>query len=587
MLKIPNAQWIHFRVLRQLIFSLTFRFKLLDDRKDFHEIMQLFPAAANDTHAKIPDRFGVSCQWARVARASGHTSISTAYDNAISLMQETLTFAPTLEIQHSHLVTLQYDYETLPLDHASYLIHIGQLRQAIETLERGRVLLLSELHGFRTSIDHLRALDLPLAAKFVALNRDLEALTTSVTPVVWINGGADGGKGVDPLGHLVTQQRKLLRERGALISRIQALPGFETFLAVPSFETLQSAAADGPVIVINHSKWRSDILILLCNSPPSLLPTSDGFYDRVNNLRDQLLAARKKNIDSKEYEDALSSVLKSLYDLIGKPVLDKLRELNVSEQSRVWWCPTSVFYSLPLHAMGPIRSNGSDKLYFSDLYISSYTPTLTTLIEARKRGMRTPDKPSVLLVAQPGATLPGALKEMRIVQTVCPSVTALTRKMATPPVVLERLRDHRFAHISCHGNLEIGKPFDASFKLYRGNLTLLDIVRSQLSTAEFAFLSACHTAEVTEGSIADEALHLTAALQYCGFRSVVGTMWAMADVDGPKLARKFYSSVFSDGWDGIRHYERTAKALRDAVSELRRERGMTLERWVNFVHYGA
>jgi len=64
-------------------------------------------------------------------------------------------------------------------------------------------------------------------------------------------------------------------------------------------------------------------------------------------------------------------------------------------------------------------------------------------------------------------------------------------------------------------------------------------------------------------------------------------MWAMADVDGPKLARKFYSSVFSDGWDGIRHYERTAKALRDAVSELRRERGMTLERWVNFVHYGA
>ena len=135
MLKIPNAQWIHFRVLRELISSLTFRFELLRDRKDFYEIMQSFPVAANDTYTKIPDRFEISCQWARVARASGHISISTAYDNAMLLMQETLTFAPTLEIQHSHLVTVQYDYETLPLDHASYLIHIGQLPQAIETLE--------------------------------------------------------------------------------------------------------------------------------------------------------------------------------------------------------------------------------------------------------------------------------------------------------------------------------------------------------------------------------------------------------------------------------------------------------------------
>ena len=238
--------------------------------------------------------------------------------------------------------------------------------------------------------------------------------------------------------------------------------------------------------------------------------------------------------------------------------------------------------------MGPVRSDGREKLYFSDLYITSYTPTLSALIEARKRGARTPDKPSVLLVAQPDANLPGALREMRVVQTACPSVTTLTQNMATPPVALERLRDHQFAHISCHGNLETGKPFDASFSLYQDTrLTLLDIVRSELSSAEFAFLSCCHTAEMTEGSIADEALHLTAAVQYCGFRSVVGTMWAMADADGPKLAGNFYRSVFSDEWDGIPYYKRTAKALRDAVVKLRSERKMTLERWVNFVHYGA
>jgi hypothetical protein len=66
-------------------------------------------------------------------------------------------------------------------------------------------------------------------------------------------------------------------------------------------------------------------------------------------------------------------------------------------------------------------------------------------------------------------------------------------------------------------------------------------------------------------------------------------MWAMVDEDGPDLARKFYKRVFSDReqGQGVRSYKRTAEALRDAVKNLRRKKGMTLERWVNFVHYGA
>jgi CHAT domain-containing protein len=154
--------------------------------------------------------------------------------------------------------------------------------------------------------------------------------------------------------------------------------------------------------------------------------------------------------------------------------------------------------------------------------------------------------------------------------------------------VLRNLRDHRFAHIACHGILEPGKPFEALFKLPQGKrLPLLDIVRSQLPDAEFAFLSACHAAELTDESIADRVLHLAAAMQFCGFRSVVGTMWAIADMDGSDLARNFYRSVFSDSTQGTRYYERTAGALRDAVVKLQRKNGMTFERWVNYVHYGA
>ena len=578
----------NFHVIQGLMSSLSIRLDLLRRGEDYNEIMQLFPIAVNDERARTPDRFLVSCDWARWARISGHPSTLAAYDRAISLMQDTLTFAPTLEIQHSRFITMRDRYETLPLDYASYQVGTCQLRRAIETLERGRALIWSEMRGLRTSIDQIRAADSLLADKFAAVNRDLETLTLTISSNGNDGGDAGGRVRMDPFGHLVVQQRKLLDDRNELISQIQAQPGFETFLKAPSFDNLLSAAARGPVIVINHCRWRSDILILLHNSPPSHIPTADDFYDRANNLRDQLLVARKTGLDSNQYDNALRFVLKELYELVGRPVIQRLNELSVPEQSRVWWCPTSVFCSLPLHAMGPVPSDDGALRYFLDLYIPSYTPTLSALIESNNPGSPTSDKPSILLVLQPDGSLPGALREMQVVQTTSTQVITLISATATPTVVLERLRNHRFAHIVCHGLLEPGKPFDASFKLYKNKrLSLLDIVRSRLPEAEFAFLSACHTAELTEESIADEVLHLAAAMQYCGFRSVVGTMWAMADTDGRDLAENFYKQVFSGRRQGVRYYERTAKALRDAVKNLRRKKRMTLERWVNFVHYGA
>ena len=190
-------------------------------------------------------------------------------------------------------------------------------------------------------------------------------------------------------------------------------------------------------------------------------------------------------------------------------------------------------------------------------------------------------------MAQADRSLPGAKGEIQVIKRLDMRVEGLVLGDATTGIVLEGLRRHQLVHFACHGDLEIGKPFDASFKLYGDEkLKLLDIVHSRLPTAEFAFLSACHTAELTEESIADEGLHLTAALQYCGFRSVIGTTWAMADTDGRDLARHVYRSMLS-GNDEEPCYLRSAEALRDAVRRLRRMRGVTLERWMNFVHYGA
>ncbi|KAI0247156.1 CHAT domain-containing protein, partial [Lactifluus subvellereus] len=216
--------------------------------------------------------------------------------------------------------------------------------------------------------------------------------------------------------------------------------------------------------------------------------------------------------------------------------------------------------------MGPIPSKDKVKRYFSDVYVPSYTPTLSALIKSRESSVQTSDPLSLLVIAPPDTSLIGVGEEIEVIRrSLGSSIDSAVLEDATSETTIESLRHHRLAHFTCHGVLEEGKPFDASFILHGGNrLTLLDIVRSRLATAEFAFLSACHTAELTDGSIADEALHLTAAMQHLGFRSVVGTMWAMADTDGRDLAEHFYTSMFSGEDESLPYYELSANALRDA-----------------------
>jgi CHAT domain-containing protein len=592
LLKMPGTQGNALQLALDVLWKCHLeRWKFLHHSKDLDEVVH-FLRMYIDKSTIPPNKLKHSYIWATLSRKTGHPSISTAYETAMTCMQDSLIFSPTLHTQHAHLVSIQ-SANKMPLEYVSYLVQTGRLEQAIGILEQGRALLWSEMRGLRTSINQLNGAYPVLASRLSAINQDLETLTTSIPPVE--NGDTEVGAaqrdgGMDEFGQLLKKQRVLLDERDTLISQIQRLPNFESFLKAASFNTLRAAASRGPVIIVNHCEYRSDILIVLHRSPPSLITTADDFYNKANELANLLLDTRKKYLlESLQYQRALRSALKKLYELVGKPIINRLHHLNIPEQSRVWWCPTSVFCSLPLHAMGPISSNDKVKRYFSDAYISSYTPTLSALIKSREPGVHSSEPPSLQIIAPPEMTLPGVREEIEVIKRVLnSSVDNTILEDATSETAKECLRQHRFAHFACHGVLETGKPFDAAFQLRGDNrLTLLDIVRSRLPTAEFALLSACNTAELTDGSIADEALHLTAAMQYCGFRSVVGTMWAMADTDGRDLAEQFYKSMFLGEDRSAPHYERSARALRDAVQMLRRERRLSLERWVNFVHYGA
>ena len=213
-----------------------------------------------------------------------------------------------------------------------------------------------------------------------------------------------------------------MEERSSLISHTQSLPGFEHFLKSPSYDVLISVASHGPFIIINQSQivFPFHIIILLIDSPPSIISTPSNFHDRAKQLEKDLLRIRKeKGLDTEDYNLTLVSILSDLYELVGKPVIERLQELKVLEKSQVWLCPTGAFFSLPLYAMGPILSDDGIVWYFSDLYIPSYTLSLSALIESRKLRSVVDSVPSILLVAQPD-TLPGALGEIDAIETTKP-----------------------------------------------------------------------------------------------------------------------------------------------------------------------
>jgi hypothetical protein len=126
----PLSQAEHFLTLPYLFQSLLARSLLFPDHiQDLDEALELFSQYVSGTHGSVPDRFRFACAWALFARDTRHSSVSSAYETALSLLQDTVLFSPTLQLQHATLA--RYDYtQSLSLDYASYRVPFTLVRDA-------------------------------------------------------------------------------------------------------------------------------------------------------------------------------------------------------------------------------------------------------------------------------------------------------------------------------------------------------------------------------------------------------------------------------------------------------------------------
>ena len=69
------------------------------------------------------------------------------------------------------------------------------------------------------------------------------------------------------------QQHRILSVKWEkVVGKIRQVDGFNDFLRAVPFATLQTAAAEGPIIIINVSRYRSDAIILQDVGDPVVVP---------------------------------------------------------------------------------------------------------------------------------------------------------------------------------------------------------------------------------------------------------------------------------------------------------------------------
>jgi CHAT domain-containing protein len=169
----------------------------------------------------------------------------------------------------------------------------------------------------------------------------------------------------------------------------------------------------------------------------------------------------------------------------------------------------------------------------SDYVVSSYAPTIGSLIEARKHATPPSAEVKVMTVVEPNLEgnipLPNAIAETETIKNKMARKVALPKNSGiTSPLglenILEEMEDATAIHLACHGQQNPEEPLKSGFMLQDGLLTVSHIIQLKLQKARFAFLAACESAS-GDREQPDEAIHLGAAMLFMGVKSVVGTLW--------------------------------------------------------------
>ena len=278
-----------------------------------------------------------------------------------------------------------------------------------------------------------------------------------------------------------------------------------------------------------------------------------------------------------------SSALQKLYDIIFDPIADLIKGNELT------FIPEGPFCLVPYAAL-----EDSNSTYLSDSFRIRVLPSLTTLRLINDSPAEFHMKSGALLVGDPCfkeiiyqgrrlVQLPGAREEAEMIGRIL-SISPLTGEMATKGEVLKRLSSVALVHIAAHGKMETGEVILAPNTTRETTqpeekdylLTMKDVMEAGLR-AQLVVLSCCHSAR---GEVmAEGVVGIARAFLGAGARSVVVTLWAIADEGTLEFMSFFY--------DALAKGKKASEALNQAMRCMR-ESGTFKEvkYWAPFVLIG-
>lgn len=578
------------RVVATLGNALVLRYQLSGNEDDLEEALTCRRQVAGSASAPSLLRLLAAQAWGGLAHVVGReVEAADGYAAAVRLLPELAWHGLDRATREGHLARQR----GLATDAGAIAVKAGRVETAVEVLEQGRSVLWNQVLRLRSDLDTLAIRRPDLATEMNSVRKALDApLRTPSTDV--LDFGAQGTRHAE-------ERRHLARRWDELLAEVRTMPSFENFLAPTPFATLATAATDGPVVVVNASVLDCHALILTAGLNPAVqvvhLPdlTRSAVVSEVTRYRSVMTRLSTPGYAHRHQDEdnhTLSEVLDWLWTAVTQPILDSLTASGCLSSvsgscpsTRLWWCATGPLAQLPLHAAG---KGGDARSTVAAHVVSSYTPTISALVRARRP--RTTERVRSLAVGVPDAPglprLPGVapeLAELARHTARAERTRQLTGPDATHRAVLAALADFDWVHFACHGFQRPGDPSTSAFALADRALTVVDLAGLDLDHADLAFLSACQTA-TGDTRLLDEAVHLAAAMQLVGFRHVIATLWPVSDVAARRVARSVYAELTDTGTPSS---AQAAVALHHAVTELRFRFPEHPLMWAPFVHFGA
>ncbi|KDQ60230.1 hypothetical protein JAAARDRAFT_174260 [Jaapia argillacea MUCL 33604] len=555
-------------------------------------------------------RFFAAQEWAEFADANGHESALEAYGIAIGFLPRIAMLGLDLS-SRQHVLTAVVD--GVARDATACAIREGNFERAVEFIEEGRAIFWSQALQLRAPLDHLRSEAPELVEQLQVISNRLEQESLR------------GVSKAAPMPHdaaraVEEQSRELLRLNDqwlACLEKVRTIKGCESFLLPKKYSDLRLAAVHGPVVILNATKSRRDALILRTPETdvlhvPLVLLTRDAEQQLVK-MRSLLSGAYPRSrgdrgmrfkVPAVDPETIIKRGLAILWTTVVEPIIQALDLKKSASPPRIWWCPSGSFNSFPIHAAGIY--DHCEGQCVSDYVISSYIPTLTTLLG---RSPPNVDSFKMLIVIQPHSKnhepIPYATEELRRIEKIVDNDVLVRYGIQDAPAlvsdVLSAIPTATILHFACHGvqvsaeparqgyQAVKSNPLNSALVLEDGPLKLTEIMELSLKNKSLVFLSACQTAAGDE-TLPDESMHLSATMLFAGFQGVVGTLWSIDDRDGPEVAEAFYRHLFSSsqpsqGSQVVPNTAEAARALHLAVRKLR-EKEPSFMRWVPFIHLG-